>query len=137
MGGGSACRPHAHSSPVFSTSQVATDWRRDWRSKSSSRLAAVLPQFRSQVSSLVLVSTSSAQPTRVVSRVVGCAGGTMLTKFALAMLVAWLVGVLFFSRAGDAVHVLRLVGLALLLLGSLRARDEAMRRALGNNPGEK
>ena len=61
----------------------------------------------------------------------------MLINFALALLVAWLVGVLFFSNAGDVVHVLLLVGLALLLLGFLRARDEAMRRALGNNPGEK
>ena len=136
MGGGSACRPHAHFSPVFSTSLAAAGWR-DWRSKSSSRLAAVLPQFRSQVSSLVRFSTSSAQPTRVVFRVVGCAGGIVRIKFALALLVTWLVGVLFFSNAGDAVHVLLLVGLALLLLGFLRARDEAMRRALGNNPGEK
>ena len=61
----------------------------------------------------------------------------MLIKFALALLVTWLVGVLFFSNAGDAVHVLLLVGLGLLLLGFLRARNEAMRRALGNNPGEK
>ena len=61
----------------------------------------------------------------------------MLIKFALALLVTWLVGVLLFSNAGDAVHVLLLVGLALLLLGFLRARDEAMRRALGNSPDEK
>lgn len=61
----------------------------------------------------------------------------MLIKFALALLVTWLIGVLFSSNTGDAVHVLLLVGLALLLLGFLRARDEAMRRALGNNPGEK
>ena len=61
----------------------------------------------------------------------------MLIKFALALLVTWLVGVLLFSNTGDAVHVLLLVGLALLLLGFLRARDEAMRRALGNSPDEK
>ena len=61
----------------------------------------------------------------------------MLIKFALALLGTCLVGGLFFSNAGDAVHVLLLVGLALLLLGFLCARDEAGRRALGNNPGEK
>lgn len=61
----------------------------------------------------------------------------MVIKLALAVLATWLVGILFFSSAGDAVHVLLLVGLALLLLGFLRTRDEAMRRALGDNPGEK
>jgi hypothetical protein len=116
---------------MSSTSQVAV-WRRDWRSKSSLRLAAVLRRFRSQVSSLFLFSTSSAQPTRVVSRVVGCAGGTMLIKLALALLATWLVGILFFSNAGDVVHILLLVGLGLLLLGFLRARDEATRRTLGD-----
>jgi hypothetical protein len=40
----------------------------------------------------------------------------MLFKFALVLLVTWLVGVLFISTAGDAVHVLLLVGLASLLL---------------------
>jgi hypothetical protein len=58
----------------------------------------------------------------------------MLIKFALVLLVTWLVGVLFFSNAGDAVHVLLLAGLTLLLLGFLRAREEAMRRALHSRP---
>jgi hypothetical protein len=61
----------------------------------------------------------------------------MLIRFALVLLVTWLVGVLFFSNAGDAVHVLLLAGLALLLLGFLRAREEAMRRTLGRNPDQK
>jgi hypothetical protein len=61
----------------------------------------------------------------------------MLIKLALVLLVTWLVGVLFFSNTGDAVHVLLLAGLALLLLGFLRAREEAMRRALGSNPDKK
>ena len=52
----------------------------------------------------------------------------MLFKSALVLLVTWLVGVLFVSSAGDAVHVLLLVGLALLMLAFLRAREEAMRR---------
>jgi hypothetical protein len=54
----------------------------------------------------------------------------MLFKSALILLVTWLLGVLFVSSAGDAVHVLLLVGLALLLLAFLRAREEAMPRAL-------
>lgn len=45
----------------------------------------------------------------------------MVIKLALAVLATWMVGILFFSSAGDAVHVLLLVGLALLLLG-FRAR---------------
>jgi hypothetical protein len=52
----------------------------------------------------------------------------MLIRFALVLLITWLVGVLFFSNAGEAVHVLLLAGLAFLLLGFLRAREEAMRR---------
>ena len=61
----------------------------------------------------------------------------MLIKLALVLLVTWLASVLFFSSVGDAIHVLLLVGLALLLLGFLRAREEAMRRALGSNPEKK
>ena len=59
----------------------------------------------------------------------------MLIKLALACsLHGWSP---FSCSPTHAVHVLLLVGLALLLLGFLRARDEAMRRPLGNNPGEK
>jgi hypothetical protein len=54
----------------------------------------------------------------------------MLFKSALVLLVMWLVGVLFVSTAGAAVHVFLLVGLALLLLAFLRAREEAMRRTV-------
>jgi hypothetical protein len=56
----------------------------------------------------------------------------MLFKIALALLVAWLIGVLGMYRAGQLVHVLLLVGLALLLLAFLRAREEAVRRAVSN-----
>jgi len=59
----------------------------------------------------------------------------MLTTFAITLLVTWLFGIFFVSNAGDAVHVLLLV--ALLLLGFLRAREAAMRRALGNNADDK
>src|SRR4030095_2668150 len=64
-----------------------------------------------------------------VSRAGGCVGGNMLFKTALALLVAWVIGVLIVDRDGDLVHVLLLVGLGLLLLAFLRACDAAMRRA--------
>jgi hypothetical protein len=52
----------------------------------------------------------------------------MLFKSALIVLVTWLVGVLFFRNVGDVVHLPLLIGLALLLLSFLRAREAAMRR---------
>jgi len=53
----------------------------------------------------------------------------MLFRTALAVLVAWLIGVLATDSGRDLVHVLLLAGLALLLLAFLRARDTAVRRA--------
>jgi hypothetical protein len=53
----------------------------------------------------------------------------MLLKIALALLGAWLVGVLGVYRVGDAVHVLLLVGLMLGLLGALKAREAAITAA--------
>ena len=53
----------------------------------------------------------------------------MLFNIAL-LLVAWLLGVLGAYPAGDVVHVLLLVGMMLLLLAFLRARDAAVRRAV-------
>jgi hypothetical protein len=47
----------------------------------------------------------------------------MLLKIAFILLIAWLLGVLGLYRIGDLVHVLLLVGLLLLLLGALKARD--------------
>ena len=55
----------------------------------------------------------------------------MLFKIALVLLAAWLLGVLGVYRAGDLVHVLLLVGLMLLLLAFLRARDAGVPRAVG------
>jgi hypothetical protein len=58
----------------------------------------------------------------------------MLFKTALALLAAWMLGVVGVYRAGgDLVHVLLLVGLMLLLLAFLRAREEALRRAIGRS----
>jgi hypothetical protein len=48
-----------------------------------------------------------------------------MLKIAFVLLIAWLLGVLGLYRIGDLVHVFLLVGLMLLLLGALNARDAA------------
>lgn len=53
--------------------------------------------------------------------------GKSLLKVALLLLAVWLVGALGLYEAGSLVHALLLVGLLMLLLGGLKARD-AMRR---------
>ena len=58
----------------------------------------------------------------------------MLFKIAFVLLVVWLLGVLGAYPAGALVHVLLLVGLMLLMLAFLRARDAAVRRAVGGDP---
>jgi hypothetical protein len=58
----------------------------------------------------------------------------MLFTIAFVLLVAWLLGVLRVYPGGDLVHVLLLIGLMLLLLAFLKARDAAVRRAAGGDP---
>ena len=60
----------------------------------------------------------------------------MLFKIALTLLVAWLIGVLGVYSAGQLVHVLLLVGLALLMYAFLRAREAAVRRAISDSNDE-
>jgi Family of unknown function (DUF5670) len=60
----------------------------------------------------------------------------MLLKIAFVLLVAWLLGVLGLYRIGDLVHVLLLVGLMLLLLGALKARDAAAARGRDLDSGK-
>jgi hypothetical protein len=60
----------------------------------------------------------------------------MLFKIAFVLLIAWVVGVLGLYQVGDLVHVLLVGGLMLLLLAFLRARDAAVRRAVGG-PSDK
>jgi hypothetical protein len=55
----------------------------------------------------------------------------MLFKIALVLLSVWLIGVVGVYNVGDMVHVLLLVGMMLLLLAFLRARDAAARRSMG------
>jgi hypothetical protein len=49
----------------------------------------------------------------------------VLLKAALLLLIAWLLGIVGVYNIGSLVHVLLLVGLMLLLLGMLKARDAA------------
>jgi hypothetical protein len=58
----------------------------------------------------------------------------MLVKAALLLLVIWLAGVLGAYDAGSLVHVLLLVGLMMLLLGALKARETAVRTGAGPGP---
>jgi hypothetical protein len=51
----------------------------------------------------------------------------MLLKVAVGLLLTWAaVSVVGIDRIGNAVHVLLLIGLMLLLLGFVKARDAAM-----------
>jgi hypothetical protein len=58
-------------------------------------------------------------------------GGEMLVKIGLVLLAVWLLGLLGAYRIGDLFHVFLLVGLLLLLLGFLHARDAAARAGVG------
>ena len=51
----------------------------------------------------------------------------MLFKAAVVLLAIWLLGMVGVYRVGDLVHVFLLVGLMLLLLAMLKARDAALR----------
>lgn len=53
----------------------------------------------------------------------------MILYIALALLAAWLLGVLGVFPVGQIVHVLLLVGLLLLLLAFVQARDAARHSA--------
>jgi hypothetical protein len=59
----------------------------------------------------------------------------MLFKIALAWLAVWLLGVLCLYAIGELVHVLLRVGVGLLWLAFLRARDAAVKRALSRPSG--
>jgi Family of unknown function (DUF5670) len=60
----------------------------------------------------------------------------MFLKAAVVLLVAWLLGVIGVYKIGDLAHVLLLVGLMLLLVAFLRAREAAAPRN-DNRPSDK
>ena len=51
----------------------------------------------------------------------------MLTKAGLLLMVAWAIGLSGIYQIGDGFHAFLLVGLLLLLLAAVRARDAALR----------
>ena len=51
----------------------------------------------------------------------------MLFKAAVVLLAIWLLGMVGVYPVGDLVHVFLLIGLMLLLLAMLKARDTALR----------
>lgn len=61
----------------------------------------------------------------------------MLLKVALLVLAVWLAGVLGLYTAGDLVHVLLLVGLMMLLLGVLKAREAAVHHSAEARPDKR
>ena len=54
----------------------------------------------------------------------------MLSKTAVALLLAWLCGLAGLYDIGELVHVFLLVGLMMAILAFLKARDAAVRRAV-------
>ena len=54
----------------------------------------------------------------------------MFFKVGLVLLAVWLLGLVGVYRIGDLFHVFLLVGLMLLLLAFLHARDAAVRAAV-------
>ena len=56
----------------------------------------------------------------------------MLFKVAFVLLTLWLLGMAGVYTAGEYVHVLLLVGLMVLLMAFLKARDAAVRRTVGD-----
>ena len=60
----------------------------------------------------------------------------MLLKIAFVLLIAWVLGVVGLYRIGDLVHVLLLIGLMLLLMGALKARDAAVARGRDGGSGK-
>ena len=55
----------------------------------------------------------------------------MLFKVALVLFAVWVLGLVGVYRIGDLFHMFLLVGLMLLLLAFLRAREAAVRAAVG------
>ena len=59
-----------------------------------------------------------------------CSGGEMLFKVAFALLILWLIGKAGVYPDGAYVDALLLVGLMVLLVAFLKARDTAIRRTV-------
>ena len=94
-------------------------------SRSTLALALILPAMRIAGH---LATPCIPQLTDGLSELAAFPEAKMLLKIAFVLLIAWLLGVFGLYRIGDLVHVILLVGLMLLLLGALKARDAAAGR---------
>jgi hypothetical protein len=61
----------------------------------------------------------------------------MLFKVAFVLLFLWLLGMAGLYQVGEFVHVLLLVGLMLLMMAFIKAREAALRRAIDNMPDKR
>jgi len=61
----------------------------------------------------------------------------MLFKVACVLLFLWLLGMAGIYQVGEIVHVLLLVGLLLLMMAFIKARETALRRAMDNMPDKR
>ena len=61
----------------------------------------------------------------------------MLFKIACLLLLVWLLGAVGIYDFGKPVHAFLLVGLMLLLLAVLRARDDSLRRVASGPAGKR
>ena len=64
-------------------------------------------------------------------------GGEMLFKVAFVLLLLWLLGMGGLYRIGDFLHALLLVGLMLLMMAFIKARDAALRRAVDDTSAKR
>jgi hypothetical protein len=127
VGGSSALRPFTCLEaipPVVVTGHTNT-------SRRVARISSRLPRALASILPARSIAGHLATPfitqlTPLVSRSWLRSGGEMLLKIAFVLLIAWLLGVVGLYRIGDLVHVLLLIGLMLLLLGALKARDAAV-----------
>jgi hypothetical protein len=61
----------------------------------------------------------------------------MLWKSGLALLFVWLLGLIGVYEAGDLQDVMLLVGLLLLIMAFIKARESALARDRGDHAGQK
>jgi hypothetical protein len=59
-----------------------------------------------------------------------CWRGDMLFKVAFVLLLVWLLGMAGLYQIGELLHALLLIGLMLLMMAFIKARDAARRRVV-------
>jgi hypothetical protein len=96
-----------------------------------SRTGALTPSFASSHTPKLANDPHCGAPEHRLPDVRLRIGGEMLVKVAFVLLAVWLLGLFGVYGFGDLFHVFLLVGLMLLLLAFLRARDAAVRRSVG------